>query len=121
MKTSNRIELTPGTARRRNLAARTALTPHTPIAKRILLTQRSPAYWRVTFNHPPLNSFGPESIPQLNEIITALEGDEQVKVVVFDSAVEGFILTHYDFLAKLEDTTSQPPGPAGLQPLPDTL
>jgi enoyl-CoA hydratase/carnithine racemase len=89
--------------------------------KRIDLTRRSLQYWRVTLNHPPLNVFGPESIPQLNEIVTALETDKQVKVVVFDSAVEGFFLTHYDFLAKIEDTTSLPPGPTGLQPLPDTL
>src|SRR6266576_851613 len=89
--------------------------------KQIHLTRRSPSYWRVTIDHPPLNVFGPETIPQLNEIITALESDEQVKVVVFDSAVPGFFLTHYDFLAKLEDTTSLPPGPTGLQPLPDML
>jgi enoyl-CoA hydratase/carnithine racemase len=89
--------------------------------KRIDLTRRSPQYWRVTLNHPPLNVFGPASIPQLNEIVTALETDEQVKVVVFDGAVEGFFLTHYDFLAKIEDTTSLPPGPTGLQPVPDTL
>src|SRR5207247_1862187 len=57
-------------------------------------TRRSPASWRVTFNHPPLNIFGPETIPQLNEIITALETDEHVKVVVVDSAVKGFFLTH---------------------------
>jgi enoyl-CoA hydratase/carnithine racemase len=90
-------------------------------AKRILLTRRSPAYWRVTFNHPPLNIFGPETISQLNEVITALETDEQVKVVVFDSAVDGFFLTHYDFLAKPEDATRLPPGPTGLQQLPDML
>ena len=89
--------------------------------KQVFLTQQSPAYWRVTFNNPPLNIFGPETIPQLNEIITALETDKEVKVVVFDSAVEGFFLTHYDFLAKLEETTSLPPGPTGLQPLPDML
>src|SRR5215475_6675681 len=93
----------------------------TTTTKRILITRRSPKYWRVTFDHPPLNIFGPESIPQLNEIITALETDKDVKVVVFDSVVEGFFLTHYDFLAKLEDTTSLPPGPTGLQPLPDML
>src|SRR5215510_14767957 len=93
----------------------------TPMTKQILLTRRSPEYWRVTFNHPPLNIFGPEAIPQLNEIISALETDTDVKVVVFDSAVEGFFLTHYDFLAKLEETTSLPPGPTGLQPLPDML
>jgi enoyl-CoA hydratase/carnithine racemase len=89
--------------------------------EQILLTRRSPAYWRVTFDHPPLNIFGPETIPQLNAIITALETDEQVKVVVLDSAGEGFFLTHYDFVAKPEETTRLPPGPTGLQQLPDML
>ena len=92
-----------------------------PMTKQIHLTQRSLHYWRVTINHPPLNIFGPDTIPQLNEAITAIESDEQVKVVVFDSAIEGFFLSHYDFLAKVEDTTSLPPGPTGLQPLPDML
>jgi enoyl-CoA hydratase/carnithine racemase len=89
--------------------------------KQIHLTRRSPHYWRVTIDHPPLNIFGPDTIPQLDEVVTAIETDEDVKVVVFDSAVEGFFLTHYDFLAKLEDTTRLPPGPTGLQPLPDML
>jgi enoyl-CoA hydratase/carnithine racemase len=89
--------------------------------RRITLTKRSPQYWRVTLSHPPLNVFGPESIPQLNEIVTALESDDEVKVVVFDSAVEGFFLTHYDFLANIEETVNLPPGPTGLQPLPDML
>jgi len=89
--------------------------------RQVHLARRSPGYWRVTFDIPPLNIFGPETIPQLNEIVTALETDEYVRVVVFDSAVEGFFLTHYDFLAKLEDSTSLPLGPTGLQPLPDML
>ena len=89
--------------------------------RQIYLTPRSPQYWRITINRPPLNIFGPDTIPQLNEVITAIETDEQVKVVVFDSAIEGFFLTHYDFLAKIEETTSLPPGPIGLQPLPDML
>ena len=89
--------------------------------KQIQLTRRSPNYWRVTLDHPPLNIFGPTTIPQLDEVITAIETDEHVKVVVFDSAVEGFFMTHYDFLAPVEDTTRLPPGPTGLQPLPDML
>ena len=88
---------------------------------RILLTRRSPTYWRVSFDLPPLNIFGPAAILQLDEIVTALETDEEVRVVVFDSAVDGFFLTHYDFTAKLEDTTRIPPGPTGLQALPDML
>lgn len=88
-------------------------------AKQIRLTRRTPEYWRVTFDLPPLNIFGPESIPRLNEVITALETDEEVKIVVFDSAVDGFFLTHYDFVAKLEESAQFPPGPTGLQALPD--
>ena len=87
-------------------------------ARRVRLERRSPSYWRVTFDHPPLNIFGPQTIPQLNEMITALETDEYVKVVVFDSAVEGFFLTHYDFPSKLQDRTSLPPGPRACSRFP---
>jgi enoyl-CoA hydratase/carnithine racemase len=89
--------------------------------RQIRLERLSPSYWRVTFDHPPLNIFGPETIPQLEEIIKSLELDQSVKALVFDSAVEGFFLIHYDFLAKLEESTALPPGPTGLQPLPDML
>jgi enoyl-CoA hydratase/carnithine racemase len=89
--------------------------------KRVFLTKHSPEYWRVTLNNPPVNIFGPKTIPQLNEIITAIETDKELKVVVFDSAIDGFFMTHYDFLAKLEEATSLPPGRTGLQPLPDML
>jgi enoyl-CoA hydratase/carnithine racemase len=90
-------------------------------AQEILLTRITPAYWRVTFHNPPYNIYGPQTMPQLNEVITALETDPQVKVVVFDSDVEGFFLTHYDFVPPLTDTTSMPNGPTGLPPLPDML
>jgi enoyl-CoA hydratase/carnithine racemase len=88
---------------------------------KIHLLRHSNAYWRVTFDIPPLNIFGPANIPQLEEVVSSIETDGHVKVVVFDSAVEGFFLTHYNFLAKLEDSTNFPAGPTGLQPLPDML
>jgi len=96
---------------------------NTPATKttQIRLTRRAPTYWRVTFDHPPLNVFGPGAILEMTEIITALETDEHVKVVVFDSAVEGFFLNHSDFLGKLEDLTGLPAGPTGLQAWPDIL
>ena len=87
----------------------------------IRLARRSPEYWRVTFDHPPLNIFDPEMLPQVNEILTAIETDEQVKVVVFDSAVEGFFLIHLDFLENLDDLAHLPPGPTGLHPWPEML
>jgi enoyl-CoA hydratase/carnithine racemase len=87
--------------------------------RQIRLERRSPSYWRVTFDLPPLNIFGPVEVPKLETIIRSIETDEHVKVVVFDSAVEGFFLTHYDFLTK--ETKSLPLGTTGLQPLPDML
>ena len=87
----------------------------------IRLTRRSPAYWRVTIDNPPINVMGPEMVRQFQELIYALEADEHVRVVVFDSAVEDYFLNHSDFFAKLEDLTSMPAGPTGLPPWPDFL
>ncbi len=87
----------------------------------VRLTRQSPSYWRVIFDHPPLNLMGPEFVVQFKEIMTELETNEQVKVVVFESAVEGFFLNHSDFLAKLEDLTGLPQGPTGLEAWPDIL
>ncbi|PTR30803.1 enoyl-CoA hydratase/carnithine racemase [Luteibacter sp. OK325] len=92
-----------------------------PVKQEIKVRQVSPAYWRVTLHNPPFNIFGPETIPQLNEVITAIEKDPDLRVVVFDSDVPGFFLTHYDFVPALEKTTGLPPGPTGLPPLPDML
>jgi enoyl-CoA hydratase/carnithine racemase len=87
----------------------------------IRVTQRSPGYWRVTFDNPPINVMGPEMVRDFQEVIDALEADDDVRVVVFDSAVDGYFLNHSDFLAKLEDLTSMPDGPTGLPPWPDFL
>jgi enoyl-CoA hydratase/carnithine racemase len=87
----------------------------------IRLTRRSPAYWRVTIDNPPINVMGAEMVRQFQEVINALEVDEHVRVVVFDSAVDDYFLNHSDFLAKLEDLTSMPAGPTGLPPWPDFL
>jgi enoyl-CoA hydratase/carnithine racemase len=90
-------------------------------SEQIHLEKRLPSYWRVTFDISPLNIFGPSTVGPLNEIVTAIETDPALKVVVFDSAIEGFFLTHYDFLAPLEESARIPPGPTGLQALPDML
>jgi enoyl-CoA hydratase/carnithine racemase len=87
----------------------------------INLTRRSPAYWRVTFSNPPLNVMGSDMVREFQQIIDDIESDEELRVVVFDSAVDGFFLNHSDFMARLEDMTSLPAGPTGLPPWPDFL
>jgi enoyl-CoA hydratase/carnithine racemase len=89
--------------------------------EQIHVTRKSPSYWRVTFDNPPLNLMGPEFVLQFQKIMTEIESDEKLKVVVFESAVDGFFLNHSDFLAKLEDLTSIPQGPTGLEAWPDIL
>jgi enoyl-CoA hydratase/carnithine racemase len=81
----------------------------------------SPTYWRVSMNNPPLNLMGPAFVLQFREIMAAIESEEQLKVVVFESAVEGFFLNHSDFNVKLEELTGIPAGPTGLEAWPDIL
>jgi enoyl-CoA hydratase/carnithine racemase len=102
------------------MSATMKTTPATT-AKQIRLSKASPAYWRVTFDNPPLNLMGPEFVVEFGKIVTAIESDEQVRVVVFDSAVEGFFLNHSDFTVKLEELTALPQGPTGLEAWPDIL
>ena len=97
----------------------TASAPTKPAQIRV--DRPSPAYWRVTIDNPPINVMGPLMVVEFQELIGALEADEQVKVVVFDSAVDDYFLNHSDFTAKLEDLTGMPAGPTGLPPWPDFL
>jgi enoyl-CoA hydratase/carnithine racemase len=85
------------------------------------LTRPTAACWRVTVDNPPINVMGPEMVRQFQLIIAAIEADDDVKVVVFDSAIDGYFLNHSDFTTRLEDLTGMPPGPTGLPPWPDFL
>jgi enoyl-CoA hydratase/carnithine racemase len=99
----------------------TVKTPPTAKAPQIRLTKESPSYWRVTFDNPPLNLMGPAFLVEFDEILAEIEADQQLKVLVFDSGVEGFFLNHSDFTVKLEELTSLPQGPTGLEAWPDIL
>jgi enoyl-CoA hydratase/carnithine racemase len=96
------------------------MEPSTKTAQ-IRLNRVSPSFSRIVIDNPPLNLMGAEFVLQFREIVAALENDEQVRVVTFESAVEGFFLNHSDFLAKLEDLTNIPQGPTGLEAWPDIL
>jgi enoyl-CoA hydratase/carnithine racemase len=87
----------------------------------INLSRSSAAYWRITFDNPPLNLMGPQFVREFRDIMSAIEADDQVRVVVFDSAVDGFFLNHSDFLANFDDLKSIPIGPTGLEAWPDIL
>ena len=91
----------------------TADVPSATKSAQVRLDRVTPSHCRVVLDNPPVNLMGPEFVLQFREIVTAIENDEQVKVVVFESAVEGFFLNHSDFNVKLEDLTRIPQGPTG--------
>ncbi len=96
---------------------RPAETPSPASEKpQIRIEKRTPAYWRVTFDNPPFNIFGPETIPQMEKVVEQIEADPNLRVVVFDSAVPGFFLTHYNFPPPLSRSTSPPLGRPGSTP-----
>lgn len=63
------------------------------------LTAESDTFWRVTFDNPPVNVIGPEMMKDLKDLLTELESNDTVNVVVFDSADPDFYLAHYDLAA----------------------
>ena len=63
------------------------------------LTEESPTLWRVTFDNPPVNLIGTDMMRDLKALLTELESNDTVNVVVFDSADPDFYLAHYDLAA----------------------
>jgi enoyl-CoA hydratase/carnithine racemase len=55
-----------------------------------------PGHWTITFNNPPINMFVPTTIVELGALMTDLEADPSVKVVVFQSANPDFFIAHLD-------------------------
>ncbi len=55
-----------------------------------------PGRWTITFNNPPINMFVPDTIVELGAIMTDIEADPSVKVVVFESANSDFFVSHLD-------------------------
>src|SRR6516165_5443517 len=55
-----------------------------------------PSRWTVNFSNPPINMFLPTTIVELGALMTELEADPSVKVVVFQSANPDFYIAHLD-------------------------
>jgi enoyl-CoA hydratase/carnithine racemase len=55
-----------------------------------------PGRWTITFSNPPINMFVPTTIIELGTVMTDMESDPSVKVVVFQSANPDFFVAHLD-------------------------
>jgi enoyl-CoA hydratase/carnithine racemase len=75
------------------------------------VTQNSPESWRVTFDNPPINLINPAMIVALHQLLSKIEQDGRVAVVVFDSADPDFFLAHYDLTADTSALAALPAAP----------
>src|SRR6516164_9632183 len=61
-----------------------------------------PGRWTITFSNPPINIFVPSTIVELRALMTEIEADPSVKVVVFQSANPDFFIAHLDVAKAVE-------------------
>jgi enoyl-CoA hydratase/carnithine racemase len=86
--------------------------------KTLQLTWHTKSYLRVSIDNGPINLFDQALIDDLQELTGELEKNEDLKVVVFDSANENFFISHLDILGAADlDLTPAPQ--TGLSLWPD--
>ncbi|MEU4294081.1 hypothetical protein AB0E63_38170 [Kribbella sp. NPDC026596] len=76
----------------------------------------TPQYWRVTFDHGPINTITAQTVEELSQLVGEIERDADLTVVVFTSSNREFFLAHYDTEGDPARTVSMPPGPTGMHP-----
>jgi enoyl-CoA hydratase/carnithine racemase len=62
---------------------------------RITVDKQVPGYWRVTLNHPPINTVDEQMYDELFDLVEAIDADPSLKVMTFESANPDFFLAHY--------------------------
>jgi enoyl-CoA hydratase/carnithine racemase len=83
--------------------------------------RRGPAYCRVTFDHPPINTITATTVAELAELVGLIESDPDLNVVVFESANPDFYLAHYDTEHDPARTAALGVGPTGMHAWLDLL
>src|SRR2546422_4128896 len=89
-------------------------------AAHVRVIEESPAYWRIVFDHPPLNIVGASMFAGLQDLLARMDSNPSLRVVVFESANPDFYLAHFDLTGKTGNITTAV-GPSGLPILMDTF
>ena len=76
----------------------------------------TPQHWRVSFDHPPINTITADTVAELSDVVSEIERDPDLTVVVFTSRNPEFFLAHYDTEGDPAKTVSMAPGPTGMHP-----
>jgi enoyl-CoA hydratase/carnithine racemase len=84
--------------------------------RQLVVTEQSPSLWRVAFNNPPLNLIGPVMVMELQTLLSEIEKDNLVAVVVFETANPHYFLAHWDIAADPAQVDNLPKAPTGFHP-----
>src|SRR6201993_114504 len=82
--------------------------------------EETAAYWRVVFNYPPFNIVDATLYDSLQNLLAQMDASQNLRVVVFESAIAEFFLAHFDLTGKTGNITTAV-GPSGLPILMDTF
>src|ERR1700724_254765 len=82
--------------------------------------EETPEYWRVVFDYPPFNIVDADVFQALQDLLVRMDSTETLRVVVFESAIPDFYLSHFDLTGKLGNIMTAV-GPSGLPILMDTF
>ena len=82
--------------------------------------EETPGYWRAVFDYPPFNVVDGDVFQALQDLLVRMETTESLRVIVFESALPDFYLSHFDLTGKIGNIMSAI-GPTGLPILMDTF
>src|SRR5262245_49093282 len=99
----------------------TSPKPEEPSWTHLRLERRNARDWRVTFDHPPINTITATTVAELSQLVEVIEGAPDLNVVVFRSDNPDFFLAHYDTENDPSKTAGMRPGPTGMHPWLDLL
>ena len=89
-------------------------------ASPIRVIEETPGYWRAVFDYPPFNVVDGDVFQALQDLLVRMETSKSLRVVVFESALPAFYLSHFDLTGRLGNVMSAI-GPTGLPILMDTF
>jgi enoyl-CoA hydratase/carnithine racemase len=89
-------------------------------ASPLRIVEETPAYWRIVFDYPPFNIMDGPLFQSLQDLLARMDANQDLRVVVFESAIPDFYLAHFDLTGKLDNVMTAV-GISGLPVLLDTF
>jgi enoyl-CoA hydratase/carnithine racemase len=80
--------------------------------KHLTINRDHSGLWTATLSNPPINLLEPQTITELQALMSEVETDPSVKVLVFQSSDPDFFIAHFD-TAKAAGSNMQSAGPTG--------